>query len=230
MVGAHIPDMSSEVELFDVLYLGVFVILSTAYDDRLYNGEKPPPLLLKEATSAAGHFYSLLHRFSQRFIIVLEGEAVSISYVVDRMLAEFAAASVVFARAISDSEGYSSDDEDENGIRRSALLGRIENILQTSHAEVFPYFTRCLDSGHKDFLWTGPDIQILPRSEAIVSVIPLITRGELLDLPSHSIYIEDIDSSLPILPQDATQVRKRRCRGDGLDPEEDRGTKRSRKS
>ena len=222
--------MSSEVEFFDILYLGVFIILSAAYDDRCYNGLKIPTHLFKEASFAESHFHSLLHIFSQRFIVVLEGEAVSVSYVVDRMLGEFAAASVVLAKGISESVGHRGGDEDEDGMRRCGLAAHIESILLPSHPEAFPYYLRCLESGHKDFLWTGPDVQILPRSEAIAPLIPLITRGELLDLPSHPIYIEDVDASLPILPPDATQVGKRRCREDGLDPEEDRGTKRSRRS
>lgn len=45
-------------------------------------------------------FYSLMHIFSARFIILLEGELVALSYVVDRLLAEFAAAVVVLATAM----------------------------------------------------------------------------------------------------------------------------------
>jgi hypothetical protein len=241
VVGAHIPDFSSEVEFFDFLYLGVFVVLSTAYDDRFYNGRKPPPRLLKEAAFAIWHFNSLLLRFSQRFIIVLEGQAVSISYVVDRMLGEFAAASVVLAKGIYGSDG---DDEVEDGIPRSALAGQIESILQKSHPEVFPYYSRCVDRGHKDFLWTGPVVQILPRSVAVASTITLMTEGEVLDLPSHSIYTEDLDANLQLqnmadtitraylpIPSDGiTQVSKRRGRVDSLNLEMDQAKKRSRKS
>jgi hypothetical protein len=242
VVGAHIPDFSSEVEFFDLLYLGVFVVLSTAYDDRFYNGQKPPPCLLKEAAFAIGHFHSLLHRFSQRFIIVLDGQAVSISYVVDRMIGEFAAASVVLAKGIYGSDGNDSDDEVEEGIPRSALAEQIESILQKSHPEVFPYYSRCLDCRHKDFLWTGPVVHILPRSVAVASTITLMTEGEILDLPSHSIYTEDLDANLqtladcitrahmPIRPDGITQVRKRRGRVDSLNLEEDQAKKRSRKT
>jgi hypothetical protein len=218
------------VEFFDFLYLGVFVILSTAYDERFYNGGKPSPRILKEATFAIARFHSLLHIFSQRFIVVLEGEPVWISYVVDRMLGEFAAASMVLAKGIDRSEGYNSDDEPEDRISRSAFAGLIQSILQTSHPEVFPYYSRCLDRGHKDFLWTGPSVQILPRSDTFASLISLTTKGEFLDLPSHQIYIEDVDADQPIQPDSVAQVGKRRGRGDSPNREGDQPKKRSRKS
>src|SRR5882762_4372594 len=117
----NIPDLSSEEEFFDSLYLGIFVILSTAYDHRFYYSQKPPRPLSKEAAFAVTHFHSLLHIFSGRFIVVLEGEAVSVSYVVDRMLAEFAAASMVLAKGFYESQGYGSDDEVDDRIPGAAL-------------------------------------------------------------------------------------------------------------
>ena len=218
------------VEFFDFLYLGIFVVLSTAYDDRFYHGRKPPPRLFKEAAFAVGHFHSLLHRFSQRYVVMLEGEAVSISYVVDRMLGEFAAASVILAKAIYEFEGYDSDDEVEGRIPTAQFSENIKNILQTSHPEVFPYYSRCLYGGHKDFLWTGPVVQILPRSNAISSLITFMTKGEMLDLPSHQIYTEDVDDELPIPPASDTVAQLGKRRVDSLIVEEIPSKKRSRRS
>lgn len=213
------------------MYLGVFVILSTAYDNRFYHSHKPAARILKEAAFAVSNFHSLLHTFSCRFIVVLEGEVVSITYVVDRMLGEFAAASLVLLQAVYESEGYGANDEIEDRIPRLALAGQIETILQTSHPEVFPYYSRCLDGGHKDFLWTGPDVQILRRSETLSSLIPLMTNGEILDLPSHQIYTEDVDADLSIPPDTVTpQVGKRRERSNSPNVEEGQERKRGRKS
>jgi hypothetical protein len=46
-------------------------------------------------------FNSLLNVFSQRFVIVLEGEPIAPSYVVDWMLGKFAAVVVVYAMNVS---------------------------------------------------------------------------------------------------------------------------------
>lgn len=226
LIGAHIPDLSSEVEFFDFLYLGVFIILSTAYDDRFYNGRKPPPHVSKEADNARGHFRSALLRFSRRFVIILEGEAVGFWYVVDRMLGEFAAASVVLAKVIYESEGHESDDEVDDRIPRSALAQRIEDILQALHPEVLPYYSRCLNRCHKDFIWTGPNLQILPRSETVDLLVSQLAEGELLDLPSYQIYTEDVDAAPPIQSDAVDQTGKRR--GDSLEGGEAR--KRNRRS
>ena len=90
--------MSSPTGFFDILYLGVFIIFSAAFDSRFYSTTKPPPTLVEEL--AYDQFHSLLHILSQHFIVVLEREPVAHSYVVDRMLGEFAAAVVVSAKAL----------------------------------------------------------------------------------------------------------------------------------
>ena len=200
LVGAHIPDLSSNVEFFDVLYLSIFIILSPAFDTCFYYGEEPPTPHLEETAKAVCHFHSLLHVFSQRFFIVLEGEVMSHFYVVDRMLGEFAAASVRLAMATEELHGIEEEVEDDDRISSSTFREHVEDILLEHHPDVVPYYSRCLDWGHKDFLWNGPNVQILPCSDDFASIIALTATGELLDLPSHQIYTEDLD---PIPPHSA---------------------------
>lgn len=123
----------------------------------------------------------------------------ALSYIVDRMLAEFAAASMLLAKG---SCWFPGDEGNgvgivPDGIEFSVFAGIIEDILQLSYPRVFPYYRRCLDSGHKHFTWKGPLLQIVPRSDEMASLIPLTTRGELLDLPSHSIYTVDPEVTAP---------------------------------
>jgi hypothetical protein len=217
------------VEFFDLLYLGIYAILSPAFDSRFYYGIKVPPCHTKEVDHALMHFHSLLHIFSCRFIVVLGGEVVSHSYVVDRMLGEFAAASVLLAKGVFEQNGVESDGEVDYGFASSAFARRIEDILTISHPDVLPYYSRCLDDGHKDFLWTGPPVQILPRSDAFVSLISLTTTGEMQDLPSHRIYTEDLDP-IPTIQSEATVVGKRRIREGSPNMEVQEPKKRSRRS
>ena len=203
--------MSSEEGFFDILYLGIFVILSPAFDSRFYLDGKPPITLVEEVAHAVRHFHSLLQVFSLRFFIILDGVAVSHSYVVDRMLAEFAAAAVVLAKATQDGV---DDDERGDGISSSKFVKNIEGILQGSYPNVTHYYSRCLERSHRHFVWTGPQIQILPRSEEFVSIISLTTRGELFDLPGYEIYVLDLDTSPPTPP---IAVGKRRVRGDSME-------------
>lgn len=191
--------MSSEVEFLDILYLGAFVILSPAFDSRFYS-KKPPATLIEEVAYAVRHFQSLLHIFSLRFIVLLEGVAVAHSYIADRILAEFAAATVVFAKAIHESQEVEGDGEGdgevENGVTFSMFSGSIEGILRESYPRIFSYYSHCFDSGQRHFVWRGPRFIIFPRSEDIISLIPLATMGELLDLPGHSIYSTDSDQEV----------------------------------
>jgi hypothetical protein len=211
-LGAHIPDMSSEVEFFDILYLGVFVTLSSAFDRRFYNG-KTPSSLMAEIGYAVQHFRSLLHRFSLRFILLLDGEPVSHKYLVDRMVAEFAAASVVFSKATDVSEdGGRCCDEEKGGVTTEMMQVHVEGILRRSHKKAFAYYSRCLDRRHKHFLWTGPKVHILPRSDDIASLIPFTCKGEKLDLPSpNQIYSIDVDAVSTSTP--ASSQLEYRCIG-----------------
>jgi hypothetical protein len=227
-LGAHIPDLSSEVEFFDVLYLGIFVILSSAFDGRFYDDQKPSIHLVKENACAVDHFYTLLKYFSEQFIVVLGGQPVSHLYVVDRMLGEFAAASVLLAKGIEELDAKEVSDEVDCRIVNSACPGYVEAILQKSHPEVLPYYSRCLAHGHKDFLWTGPNVEIIPRSDSFKLLVPLARKGEVRDLPSHQIYTEDLDANPPIIPGTKTQVEKRG--GDSLNLDDEQVKKRSRRS
>ena len=197
-VGAHIPVMSSVDEFFDILFLGIFIILSSAFDNRFYS--KPPLTLVKEAANAVSHFHSLLHIFSKRFIILLDGEPIAHSYIFHRMLGEFAAATVVFSKAVH----IARDGEDANGINFFRFVRQIEGILEGSYPTIFPYYSRCFDKGHKHFTWTGGVVEILGRTEAIDFLLLATSKGELLDHPSHQVYITPITG-------------KRHERGDSLD-------------
>ena len=220
--------LSSEEGFLDIIYLGIFAILSPAFDIRFYQGQKTPSNLLEEATHAVCHFHSLLHVFSQRFFVLLEGEVVSRSYIVDRMLGEFAAAAVVFSKAMGDLQGSDDDDERDRRIATSAFVGLVEGILQESYPNVFPYYSRCLDQGHKHFIWTGPKLQIFPHSEDFNALISLGTAGELLDFPGHQIYSKNLDQRRSQSPIIVAHSQKRRHPDDGKDLANERPEKRKR--
>ena len=140
------------------------------------------------------------------------------------MLVEFAAATVVFSRANEksryevdcddngengvdgddvggdggedgDGSGEDGNDTDDDGITNGEVETQVVALLQGSHKKLFPYYKHCVDQRHKHFLWTGPKLQILPRSDDIAANISHTSRGEVLDLPSHPIYRVDADQS-----------------------------------
>ena len=111
------------------------------------------------------------------------------SCVVDQLLGESAAAAVTFAMAISNSM-----DDNENPAVYSSFTEKIHTILQSFYPSIFPYFLECVDCHHKHFLWTGPDLQIIPHLD---SIMPLLTMGKLLDLPGHPIYAGTTTTEMP---------------------------------
>src|ERR1700733_10963233 len=187
--GAHIPDISSPIEMFDVIYLGIFITLSHAFDPRFYGDTTPPQALVDEIGSAQSHFQSLIHFSSNHFIMILEGVTVHASYIVNRMLAEFAAAVIVFSKAIHDEkEVKKQGEEEEEEISYFQLKAQIDGIIRHSYPEVLTYYQHCVNNGHKHFTWTGAPVEIVARSEACSSLLPHLTSGEQLDLPRFPIY------------------------------------------
>ena len=137
--------------------MGTFITISHAFDPRFHGDTTPPQALVDEIASAQSHFASLIHLFSNQFILILKGLAVHSSYIVNHMLAKFAAAVVVFAKAINDEQevnkqaGEKRGEEEEEGISYFQLKAQIDGIIGQSYPEVLKYYRYCVNNGHKHF-------------------------------------------------------------------------------
>jgi hypothetical protein len=146
-----------------------------------------------------------------RFFVCLGGRAVAAAYVVDRILAEFSAAAVVFAKAVKVPLG--SSDENPAGISFDRFLQAIQGIVGDHRSDLLPFLARRIEASHSSFFWTGPELQILPRTPDNLRVLELMGDGEILDFPDHPIYPQDVEDSLPpSLPP----VRKRHREKDAV--------------
>jgi hypothetical protein len=217
--------LSSEEGFFDVIFLGIFVILSPAFDGRFYDS-KVPSQLVAEAAFAVNCFHDILLIFSERFHIFVGGEPVVHLYVFNRMLGEFAAAAVVFAKACREKAPADYDEgHGEFGVTYKMFRARVEAILLASYSNIFPYYSRCVDRAHKHFLWTGAKVGIYLSSESCDALV--VNRvGEHRDLPSHEIYTSPQDPTPPTLPTLNPPAVKRHDRDDGVDDADEQRKKR----
>ena len=126
------------------------------------------------------------------------------TYVVNRMLAEFVAATIVFSKAAAEANPEGA----KCGISSSIVIGHVEDILQSSYPAVLHYYSRCVEMGHSYFIWTGPNLQILPQSKAGAAIVCATSKGEMLDCPANSIYPVELDPTPPPTPTVACQVVK----------------------
>lgn len=158
--------------------------------------------------------------FSLRYVVFLGGTAVAAQYLVDRILAEFAAAALVFASKVELPLGQGNDGD--LGIPFLRFHRRVHNIVQQYSPDLSEFLSRRTTSQHKDFLWSGPEIRVLLRTEDLASFMKVFGDGELLDLPGCPIYLEAIKPaataslgkrSLPMEDVDLVdeQSKKRRC-------------------
>ena len=91
-------------------------------------------------------------------ISIVQGEPVVYTYIINRMLAEFAAATVVFSKAAAEANPEGA----KHGTASSIVVGHVEDILQSSYPAALHYYSRCMERGHSYFIWTSPNLQILP--------------------------------------------------------------------
>jgi hypothetical protein len=125
------------------------------------------------------------------------------------MLAEFAAAMVVLSEAIAEFRGGDMDVDidglENKGNKVDVVLSKVkvkvDDIISQSYPEVMDYYLYSVVTGHKHFVWTGPPLTILPRSEACDSILQLLTsKGEKLDHPMQPISTMPDATPPPLLP------------------------------
>jgi hypothetical protein len=193
--------MSSPVEFFDVVYLGIFVILSRALNPQFYHPAETPQALDNEVASAELHFVSLILYFRTQYFTVLDRVLINPWYIIKRMLAEFAAAMVVFSQEIDEFQrgdmDMDVDGEEADEIPPSKVKVKVDDIMAQSYPEAMAYYLNCVATRHKQFTWTGPPVEIFPRS-ADDTFASLVLMPEKLDYPMRPIFTPD--SSLPPSP------------------------------
>ena len=152
--------MSSPVEFFDVVYLGIFVILSRALNPQFYHPAETPQALDNEVASAELHFVSLILYFRTQYFTVLDRVLINPWYIIKRMLAEFAAATVTFSLAIEkcrgegmdiDVDGLEGEEGEEGEIPISKVKAKIDGTIAESYPEVFHYYLTCVEAHHPHF-------------------------------------------------------------------------------
>ena len=126
------------------------------------------------------------------------------TYIANRMLAEFAAATIVFSKAAAEANPEGA----KRGMASSIVVGYVEDILQSSYPTVLHYYSRRMERGHSYFIWTGPNLQILPQSKAGAAIICTTSKGKMLDCPADSIYLVELDPTPPTTLTMACQVVK----------------------
>lgn len=130
------------------------------------------------------------------------------------MLTEFAAAVVVLSEAFGEAQRGDMD-MDVDGCTEtddipSPVKEHIGEILAESYPTALPYHRHCVAIGHKDLVWTGPPLTILPRSEAhSMGLGCMMSGGEQLDLPGCLIFSPpSTPMSAPQFPTTATKRQR----------------------
>ena len=88
-----------------------------------------------------------------------------------------------------DVDGLENKGKEADVIPLSKVKVKLDHIISQSYPEVMDYSLHCVATGHKHFVWTGPPLTILPRSEGCNSILQLLTsEGEKVDHPMRPIF------------------------------------------
>ena len=102
-----------------------------------------------------------------------------------------------------DVDGLENEGKEADVISLSKVKVKLDHIISQSYPESMDYYLHCVATGHKHFVWTGPPVTILPRSEGCNSILQLLTsEGEKLDHPIRPKFTKT-DSTLPPPPPPA---------------------------
>jgi hypothetical protein len=114
------------------------------------------------------------------------------------MLAEFAAALVVFSQEIDEFQRGDMDvdvnGEEADAIPPSKVKVKVDDIMAQSHPEAMAYYLNCVAIRHKRFTWTGSPVNIVPRlklKDVDDLFGSLMSGDEKLDHPTHPIFTAD---------------------------------------
>jgi hypothetical protein len=172
---AHIPDVSTQEGLLDIIMLGNILELS-----KVFSGKSKATLENEEQDMARLRYRRFMMWFADHHLIVLDGELVNPWYVCYRSLLEFATSLCEYKSVWSDDNG-------------AAILFRRQVTEHISHQWplLLPRFLQLLDSPTRLFTWSGPALTIWQRDH----LPPNFAAPESMDVADSPVFSVKRDPS-----------------------------------
>jgi hypothetical protein len=157
-VNPHVPDISTERGLLDIMAVGNLLECAMILDRRSYGKSGLHWHELAEIAMARWWYRMLQIRFDRQYVVTVGGNPIAAISVFRRSLVEFAASLVV----------YKCQEHPGNhvtpGCTGDALKMEVMQNMKSNHPELLPCLERLVSEGAGAMYWTGPQIEIQSRS------------------------------------------------------------------
>lgn len=178
----HVPDMSTQEGILDIIALGNLLEFSVALSQQHYAGLLGPEAIA-EQNAARWRYRVLMNWFGSKYATLIGDEWIHPSYLVNRLLVEFAAALVVYKRAMVNGA------PEVKICDPSSFQDAIAAHLETDHPSLVPVWEELITQTEGLFYWSGPAIKIRERTAEFKLFLRLSPDGELSQLANRPIYV-----------------------------------------
>jgi hypothetical protein len=155
----HCPKISTPAGLMDVIAVGNLLECGQVLDRRNYTKVGIHWAEQGEMAMARWRYRMLQTIFARHYIVTVDGKPIHPISVFRRSLVEFAAAIVVYKKTRA--HHFVKVD----GCNAARLEEKMKSVFSANHPELVPVLTRLVDEGAESLVWTGPAIEILPRTK-----------------------------------------------------------------
>jgi hypothetical protein len=191
----HVPDVTTENGLKDLMAIANILELATVLDRRSYISPGVHWMERVEMGSGRSMSRRLLAIIGQHFVIHIGGRPVAPSVVFQRSLVEFAAAVVVYKEDMSIACKVP-------GCPPIKVKEKMVALFESNHPRLLPKLHSLIDSRTEYLSWTGPPISITKRTNdhKIFRQTKMNTPGMLKNTPlrdflDNPIYIRPASES-----------------------------------
>jgi hypothetical protein len=156
---AHIPVISTQEGLLDVVAVGSLLEFSTVFDHH-YLGKKAFQEATEERNVAIWRYRLFQSWFNREFVLDINGENVNPCYIFNICLVQFGVALHSYAKRWKGSPHLSSASKELADIILAHIRSELPDLLGT--------FERSLEDNPSEchwFVWRGPGFQVIPRAE-----------------------------------------------------------------
>jgi hypothetical protein len=209
----HIPDLTTQMGLVDIMAVGNFLELAQYMDRRYYTGNLPSDDL-EEQRVARANYHIFQKLFVERYSVLMEGKLISPFLLFQRSFIEFAAALVSYKTVAEEYTPYTE------GCTPKKLGKEISGLITEDYPELSSAFHRVLVEQPLHFHWTGPSFTIRLRQPSDrVQEAHDFDNWKVFDDPDSDEEGEDDaaeeeEDSLPVLPAPEQRGKKRRNDGE----------------
>lgn len=193
VLDAHVPDITTQAGLLDIIAVGCVLEFSSALNIAGYSGsaiedEDAAIAASVEAGHARARFRVIMKSFGTRYTTIVADQLVHPSYIWNRILVQFGAALVNYMKKQNKVAVKAP------GVSAKSIAQAVQSHLTTDHPHLVLPFQRELKKNPTSLTWNGLPIHVIRRSAACDHVLAAVGIEEGREMLDSCLYMGGDDS------------------------------------